>query len=62
MNEGISAARRALGFRKGPPTESDRPPLSVFSGKRHKLLAGQLDIFGEEHTRPKSGSERAPAA
>jgi hypothetical protein len=50
---GISEARRALNLRKGAPTDDDRPPPSVFPGKKNRPIPGQLDLFGGEHgTRP----------
>jgi hypothetical protein len=41
-------ALRALKQRPGKPTEDERPPPSVFPGRKHEPLPGQLDIFGRE--------------
>jgi hypothetical protein len=45
---GAAAARRALEWRKGKPTENDRPPPSTL-GCRARVLPGQLDFGGHEH-------------
>jgi hypothetical protein len=49
MSGGVQAALAALRLRRGPPDESDRPPLSTFPGGKRKPLSGQIDIFGREH-------------
>ncbi len=50
MPRGLREATRALGLRKGMPTDDDRPPLSTFPGRRVKPLDGQLalELLGGE--------------
>jgi hypothetical protein len=42
----ITEARRLLGARKGPPTETDRPR---HKGRPPRVLDGQLDLDGNVH-------------
>jgi hypothetical protein len=48
-NRGVSEALRALKARRGPPTEEDRPPPGVWPGKKVDLIAGQLDLDGNQY-------------
>lgn len=43
---GLSDAQRALGLRKGSPSNEERPPVTAFAGRRARTLDGQLDIYG----------------
>jgi hypothetical protein len=42
----LTEAWRLLGARKGPPSESDRPPGP---SQPPRVLPGQIDIFGVTH-------------
>jgi hypothetical protein len=43
---GLSAARRMLGARKGPPTEADSPRRE---SRPPRVLPGQIDVYGVTH-------------
>jgi hypothetical protein len=42
------ASRALARARRGPPTEADRPPVSVLDDSKPAHVPGQLDIFGNE--------------
>jgi hypothetical protein len=44
----MTAARRALRARRGPPGEADAPRPSTFPGKKVDPIPGQLDLAGNE--------------
>jgi hypothetical protein len=41
---GAREAKRALSLEKRRPTDNDRPPPSVFPGRKPRVLPGQLEL------------------
>jgi hypothetical protein len=46
-NPAVATAKRMLAARKGPPTEADVPPPTVFPGRKPVILPGQLALDRE---------------
>jgi len=48
-SEGLAQALRLLRAARREPTEADRPPPSIFQGRRPvRHMDGQLDIYEKE--------------
>jgi hypothetical protein len=45
---GLAETLRLLRLEQRKPTEHDRPPASVFPGRKHKVIPGQLGLGLEE--------------
>ena len=58
---GLAAALRLRGAARRKPDDADRPPPSIFVGRRVELIDGQLDLDGVQHgAQPDADTEEVP--